>query len=46
MKFLADEGVDAPIVHLLRENGYEVTYIAEDSPSIPNEVVLFDCRRR
>lgn len=29
MKFLADESLDYPVVKLLRENGYDVTYAAE-----------------
>jgi len=29
MKFIADEGVDAPIVQLLRSDGYSVYYILE-----------------
>ena len=33
MKFLADEGVDAPIVKLLRENNFDVKYILEEFPS-------------
>ena len=40
MKFLADENVDAPIVHLLRQNGYEISYILEDNPSISDDAVL------
>lgn len=40
MKFTADEGVDAPIVKILRENGHDVFYIAEEEPSIPDTDVL------
>lgn len=40
MKFLADEGVDAPIVKKLRENGFDVSYIAEMEPNISDEEVL------
>jgi hypothetical protein len=29
IRFVADEGVDAPIVRLLRQNGFDVLYIAE-----------------
>lgn len=29
MKFIADEGVDAPIVSALRNKGYDVVYILE-----------------
>jgi len=34
MKLIADEGVDKLIVDHLRSIGYEVIYIAEESPSI------------
>jgi predicted nuclease of predicted toxin-antitoxin system len=40
IKFVADEGVDAPIVRLLRQNGFDVFYIAEESPSIDDTIVL------
>jgi predicted nuclease of predicted toxin-antitoxin system len=40
MRFLADESIDAPIVAVLRDDGHEVEYVAEMSPSIPDEEVL------
>lgn len=40
MKFVADEGVDAPIVKLLRNEGHEVYYILEEKPGITDEEVL------
>ncbi len=38
--FLADECCDASIVRTLRTLGYDVTYIAEFSPSEEDESVL------
>lgn len=40
MKFVADEGVDAPIVQHLRWAGYQVWYVAEMAPGIADTVVL------
>ena len=40
MRLLADEGVDRQIVERLPKDGHEVTYVAEMSPGIPDEVVL------
>jgi predicted nuclease of predicted toxin-antitoxin system len=40
VNLVADEGVDAPIVQRLRADGHTVWYIAELSPSIPDEKVL------
>ena len=40
MKFLADEGVDAPIVFHLRRRDYDVKYIAEFAGGLPDENVL------
>jgi len=40
MNLMADEGVDAQIVDRLREEGYEVVYIAELDPGIDDELVL------
>jgi predicted nuclease of predicted toxin-antitoxin system len=42
--FLADEGVDGQIVERLRRDGHEVTYVAEMSPGIMDEVVLRQSR--
>ncbi len=40
MNFVANEGIDQPIVKLLRQEGHAVWYIAEMSPSISDEEVL------
>lgn len=40
MNFVADEGIDAPIVHRLRADGHTVWYVAEISPSIADETIL------
>jgi predicted nuclease of predicted toxin-antitoxin system len=40
MNFLADEGVDFPVVERLRGDGYEVLYVAEMDPGISDERVL------
>jgi predicted nuclease of predicted toxin-antitoxin system len=40
MNFVADEGVDRPIVESLRQDGHTVWYIAEMAPSISDEEVL------
>jgi len=40
MNFLADEGVDFPVVERLRGDGHEVLYIAEMDPGISDEKVL------
>lgn len=40
MNFLADEGVDKPIVDLLRSSGFDVHYILETHPGSLDEVVL------
>lgn len=40
MNLVADEGVDAPIVRRLRADGHTVWYVAELSPSVPDEDVL------
>ncbi|GIV80352.1 DUF5615 family PIN-like protein [Litorilinea aerophila] len=40
MKILADESVDRPIVERLRQNGYQVWYVAEMEPGISDDVVL------
>jgi predicted nuclease of predicted toxin-antitoxin system len=44
MTFLADEGVDRQIVERLRRDGYEVSYAAEMSPGIADEIVLSESR--
>lgn len=40
MNFLADEGVDRPIVDQLRQEGYNLLYVAEMARSIPDDEVL------
>lgn len=40
MNFVADEGIDQPIVKILRQDGHTVWYVAEISPSISDEEVL------
>lgn len=40
MKILADENVDYPIVRALRELGFDVAYIIEISPGIPDDEVI------
>ncbi len=40
MNLVADEGIDAPIVSRLRADGHAVWYVAELSPTIPDEEVL------
>jgi len=40
VNLLADEGVDRAVVERLREEGHGVLYVAEASPSIPDEEVL------
>ena len=40
MNLLADESVDKAIVVRLRQDGYNVLYITEMSPSITDDVVL------
>ncbi len=40
MKFLADEGVDKPIVTMLRDTGFDIDYILELIPGAADEAVL------
>jgi len=40
MKFLADEGIDLPIVETLRNSGYDVYYIAESAVGILDTAIL------
>lgn len=40
MKLLADEGIDKPIVDLLRLSGFDVHYILETHPGAEDEKVL------
>ena len=40
MNLLADESVDRPVVDRLRQQGHEVVYVAELSPSMSDDQVL------
>jgi predicted nuclease of predicted toxin-antitoxin system len=40
MRFVADEGLDAPIVSALRSEGHEVFYIKEEHPGLSDDEVL------
>ncbi|MDZ4845929.1 MAG: DUF5615 family PIN-like protein [Chitinophagales bacterium] len=40
LQFVADKGVDAPIVHVLGGAGYNVLYIAEEAPKTGDDKVL------
>src|SRR5262249_35212281 len=40
MNLLADESVDRPLVERLRQDGHDVVYIAELSPSVKDDEVL------
>jgi len=40
MNFLADESVDRGIVECLRQEGHEVSYVAEMEPGLPDDAVL------
>jgi predicted nuclease of predicted toxin-antitoxin system len=40
MKFLADEGVDKPIVDLLRSSGFDIHYVLETHQGSDDEHVL------
>lgn len=45
MNIVADEGVDHDIVQRLRKESHSVIYIAELSPSVPDDVVLSEANR-
>ena len=40
MKFLADENVEKLVVDWLRDEGFDVLYIAEVSPSVTDEEII------
>ena len=40
MKFLADEGVDKPIVDLLRSTGFDIHYVLETNRGADDDKVL------
>ncbi len=46
MNLVADKGVDRPVVERLRQDGHDVVYVAELSPSIPDEDVLNEANAR
>lgn len=46
MNLLADENVDQPIVDRLRQEGYDVVYIAELAPSIGDDEVMKEANDR
>src|SRR4051812_31752904 len=46
MILLADESVDPPIVERLRQDGHDIVYIAELSPSIADDQVLQEANSR
>lgn len=46
MILLADESVDRPIVERLRQDGHDVTAVAEMAPSITDDEVLQEANSR
>jgi predicted nuclease of predicted toxin-antitoxin system len=40
MTFFADEGLDAPLVEWLRQDGFTVIYALEIMPGAPDEEIL------
>ena len=40
MKFFADEGLDYPLVKLLREGGYDVMYATKNFIAAPDDLLL------
>lgn len=46
MNLLADENIDQPIVDRLRQEGYDVVYIAELAPSIDDDDVMSEANIR
>ena len=46
MILVADESVDKAIVDRLRHDGYETTYVAELTPSVSDEQVLYEASQR
>jgi predicted nuclease of predicted toxin-antitoxin system len=46
VNFVADEGIDRPIVERLRQDGHAVFYVAELSPGVPDEDVLEQANAR
>jgi len=46
MRLVADESIDGPIVARLRDEGHEIDYVAEMSPSVEDDFVLNLANRR
>ena len=46
MNLFVDESVDRQIVDRLRQEGYEVAYVAELSPSVTDDEVLREANNR
>jgi predicted nuclease of predicted toxin-antitoxin system len=46
MNLLADESIDRPVVERLRQEGHDVVYVAELSPSNPDDQVLQQANTR
>lgn len=46
MNLVADEGVDRSVVERLRQDGHDVAYVAELSPSITDQEVLQQANAR
>lgn len=40
MKFLADESIDFPVIHILRQHGFDVRSVSEEFPAKEDEFVL------
>ena len=40
MKYLADENMPGPAVRLLRESGWDVAWIRDEAPGLPDSAVL------
>lgn len=40
MRFLADEGIDRPVVAALRDQGHDVLFVAETHPGVDDNTVL------
>jgi predicted nuclease of predicted toxin-antitoxin system len=45
MKFLADENIEAEIVDLLRNSGYEIEYVLEMSPGVGDKEIILQANR-
>jgi predicted nuclease of predicted toxin-antitoxin system len=46
VNLVANEGVDRPVVERLRQDGHDVVYVAELSPSITDEEILQQANAR